>query len=82
MLFRSSILLAGGFMASRAGADQVWVDKVVEMTKAVWNTPEYSDWMTEIGLNRFEVYGDEAVTLLADATQKAIGAYKLLSGTK
>lgn len=80
--YTGSILLAGGFMASRAGADQVWVDKVVEMTKAVWNTPEYSDWMTEIGLNRFEVYGDEAVTLLADATQKAIGAYKLLSGTK
>ena len=80
--YTGSILLAGGFMAGRAGADQVWVDKVVEITKAVWNTPEYSDWMIEIGLNRFEVYGDEAVTLLADATQKAIGAYKLLSGTK
>lgn len=79
--YSGSILLAGGFVATRTGADQAWVDKMVEITKSVWNTPEYSDWIAEIGLNRFEVYGADAEQLLADAIQKAIGAYKLLSGT-
>ena len=79
--YSGSILLAGGFVATRQGADQAWVDKIVEISKAVWDTPDYSDWINEIGLNRFEVYGADAETLLADAIQKAIGAYKLLSGT-
>jgi tripartite-type tricarboxylate transporter receptor subunit TctC len=78
--YSGSILPAGGFITARAGADQAWVDKVAEITKAVWNSPEYADWMKEIGLNRFEVYGNDAQAYLDSAIQKAISAFKLLSG--
>lgn len=78
--YTGSILPAGGFVAGRAGADPAWEAKVIEISKAVWNTPEYSDWMQEIGLNRFELYGDDAVKFLDTAIDKAINAFKLLSG--
>ena len=78
--YTGSILPAGGFMAARKGADVAWEDKVIEISKAVWNTPEYSDWIKEIGLNRFEVYGADANKFLDEAIAKAINAFKLLSG--
>lgn len=77
--YTASILPAGGYLAGRVGADQAWVDKVIEISKAVWNDPEYSDWIKEIGLNRYEVYGDEAVKHLDDAIERAINAYDMLS---
>lgn len=78
--YTGSVLPAGGFIAGRTGTDQAWADKVVEITKAVWNTPEYSDWIKEIGLNRLEVNGADAQKYLDTAIDKAINAYKLLSG--
>lgn len=78
--YSSSILPAGGFIASRNGADQEWTNKVVEISKTVWATEEYTNWIEEIGLNKFEVYGSDAQALLEDANNKAENAYKLLSG--
>lgn len=78
--YTGSILPAGGFIAGRTGTDAAWADKVAEISKAVWNSPEYSDWIESIGLNRFELYGDDAVNYLDTAIVKAINAYKLLSG--
>ena len=78
--YTGSILPAGGYVAGRNGMDQEWADKVVEISKAVWNTPEYSDWIEEIGLNRLEIYGDDAVESLDVAIERAVNAYKLLSG--
>lgn len=77
--YTGSILPAGGFIAGRVGADQEWVDKVVEISKAVWNESEYNEWITEIGLNRVEIYGDDAMKHLDSAIEKAINAYELLS---
>lgn len=78
--YSSSILPAGGFIASRNGADQKWTDKVIEITKAVWTTEEYTKWIEEIGLNKLEIYGADAQKALDEANQKAVNAYKLLSG--
>lgn len=78
--YTGSILPAGGFVAGRTGADQAWIDKVVEISKAVWATPEYSNWIQEIGLNRLEIYGQDAPTYLDQAVVKAVSAFKLLSG--
>ncbi|MGL5191445.1 MAG: tripartite tricarboxylate transporter substrate-binding protein [Cetobacterium sp.] len=78
--YSSSILLAGGFIASRNGADPEWTNKVIEISKAVWATEEYTNWIQEIGLNKFEVYGNDAQLLLDEANNKAENAYKLLSG--
>lgn len=73
-----SILPAGGFIASRTGADQAWIDQVVEISKAVWNDPEYSDWISEILLNRFEVYDQDAVEFSKTAREKAMTAFETL----
>ena len=77
--YTGSILAAGGYLAAPKGADQEWVDKVIEISKAVWNSPEYSDWIAEIGLNRVEINGEDAITHLDDSIDKAINAYELLS---
>lgn len=78
--YTGSILPAGGFIAGRTGTDPAWSAKVAEISQAVWATPEYSDWIQEIGLNKFELYGDDAVAFLGTAIDKAIVAYQLLSG--
>ena len=78
--YSGSILPAGGFIAGRTGTDQEWADKVIEISKAVWNSPEYSDWIQEIGLNRLEIYGDDAQAAMNSAIEKAMNAFELLSG--
>ena len=78
--YSGSILPAGGFIAGRTGADKEWADKVIEISKAVWATPEYSNWIQEIGLNRLEIYGDDAQTYLDTAITKSEKAFKMLSG--
>ncbi|RSK29212.1 hypothetical protein EJF36_01685 [Bacillus sp. HMF5848] len=78
--YSSSIVPAGGFLAGRTGMDQAWADKVIEISKAVWNEPEYHEWIAEIGLNRFEIYGDDAQAALESGIKKADEAFKLLSG--
>lgn len=78
--YGGSILPAGGYIAARTGADQAWLDEVGEITKAVWADPEYSDWMAEIMLNKFELYGADAKAYLDEACIKAIKAFETLSG--
>lgn len=80
--YTGSVLPAGGFITGRTGADAAWVAKVAEMSKAVWNAPEYSDWIAEIGLNRLEIYAPDAQAYLDSAIVKAINAYNILTGTK
>ena len=75
----ASILPAGGFLAGRVGADQEWTDKVIEISKAVWNDPEYNEWISTIGLNRLEINGEDAVNHMNSAIEKALNAYDLLS---
>lgn len=53
---------------------------MIEITKDVWNEPEFNEWIASILLNRFEVYGDEAEAFIDEACEKAINAYKNLSG--
>ncbi|MGE4276530.1 MAG: hypothetical protein AB7E30_05045 [Lawsonibacter sp.] len=77
--FTGSILPAGGFVATRVGADQAWIDKVTEISKGVWNSDEYNGWISEILLNRFEVYDDDAVAYLDSACQKAMAAFETLN---
>jgi tripartite-type tricarboxylate transporter receptor subunit TctC len=78
--YSGSIVPAGGFLAGHTGMDQEWADKVIEITKAVWNEPEYHEWIEEIGLNRVEVYGDDAQAALDAGIVRAVEAFKLLSG--
>ena len=78
--YTGSILAAGGFIAVRTGADQAWIDQVAQISKDVWADPEYSDWISEIKLNKFEVYGEDAKVHLEEACAKAVAAFDTLSG--
>lgn len=78
--YESCILPAGGVLAAHKGADQTFIDEMIEITKDVWNEPEFNEWIASILLNRFEVYGDEAEAFINEACEKSINAYKILSG--
>lgn len=80
--YTGSILAAGGFIATRTGADQGWIDEVVRISKDVWADPEYSDWINEIMLNKYEAYGEDAKTHLEEACVKAVAAFDTLNGHK
>lgn len=78
--YTSCILPAGGGLATHAGADQAFVDEMIQLTKDVWNEADYNEWIASILLNRFELYGDENQAFVDEACQKALNAYKNLSG--
>lgn len=78
--YTGSILPGGGFIAVRTGADQAWIDEIIEITKDVWADPEYADWIDEIMLNRNELYGEDAKAFLDGGCEKAVAAFELLSG--
>lgn len=78
--YTGSILPAGGFIAVRNGADQAWMDEVAQISRDVWADAEYSDWISEIMLNKYEAYGDDAKKYLEDGCAKAIAAFDTLSG--
>ena len=73
-----SILPAGGVIATRQGASQAWIDKHIEIARAVWADPEYYEWIAEIMLNRFELYGAEADAFFNEAAARAMEAFESL----
>lgn len=75
----SSILPAGGFIATRVGAHEDWVDEIIEISTAVWASDEFTDWMASIMLNKKETYGQESIDDLNEGCEKAIEAFELLS---
>ena len=77
--YTGSILPSGGHIAVRTGADQAWVDEIVEISKAVWADPEFSDWIEEIMLNKRELYGDDTKNFMDKNCKKAVKAYEILS---
>lgn len=77
--YSASILPAGGFIATRTGADQAWIDEITELSKAVWAEEEFSGWMQEIMLNVIDQYNEDAIKALNDGCEKAIAAFELLS---
>ncbi len=79
--YTGSILPAGGYVAAHAKADEAFKEDIINISKEVWKTPEFSDWIKEIGLNHFELYGKEAKDFMFQAIDKAVKAYELLSGT-
>jgi tripartite-type tricarboxylate transporter receptor subunit TctC len=78
--YSGSILSAGGFIATRTGAPEDWVDAQIQVAKDVWASSDYSDFIASILLNKYEVYGDEAAAHLEEACTKAVAAYETLSG--
>jgi tripartite-type tricarboxylate transporter receptor subunit TctC len=78
--YTPSILPGGGFIAGRAGMPEETNKKMQEVIKAVWNAPEFHEWIVEIGLNRAEAYGDDAQDQLMSVVDKSVKAFEMLSG--
>lgn len=80
--YSAAILPGGGFIAGRTGMPAETEEKMQEVIKAVWNAPEFHEWIVEIGLNRFEAYGDDAQAQLDSVVAKSVKAFEMLSGKK
>ncbi len=78
--FSPAILRGGGVIATRTGADQAWIDEMVEISKAVWADPEYYEWIESIMLNKFETYDQDAIAVVEEVAAKGVAAFELLSG--
>ncbi len=78
--YTGSILAAGGSLAVRKGASKEWEDAMIQVAKDVWASDEYSEFISSILLNKYEVYGEEDVQHYEDACKKAVEAFKQLSG--
>ena len=78
--YTGSILPAGGFVAGHAGGDPEWHAKVIQVAKDVWASDEYTNFILSVLLNKFEIYGDDAVKYTNNACDKAIKAFEILSG--
>ncbi len=76
------ILPAGGFIATRTGASQEWIDEVTEISKKVWADEEFTGWIESIMLNVVDQYNEEAIEILNQSCEKAKDAYKLLGGNE
>ncbi|OON93633.1 MAG: hypothetical protein ATN31_05610 [Candidatus Epulonipiscioides saccharophilum] len=72
------ILPSGGFIATRTGASEEWITEIEDITKAVWNSPDYHEWIDEIMLNRKELYGVDAFNYVKEASFIAINAFETL----
>lgn len=78
--YSAAILIGGGTIATRTGADQAWIDEMVEISKAVWADPEYYEWIESILLNKREAYDQDAVAFVDGIAEKGLAAFELLSG--
>lgn len=78
--FDSCILPSGGTLACRKGADQAFIDEMIQIIKDVWNSESYYGWIESVMLNRFELYGDEAQAHYDAACEKSKAAFALMSG--
>ena len=78
--FSGSILLGGGYIATRTGASQEWVDKIIEISKAVWADEEFYGWIEDQLLNVESVYGQDAIDQANACAKVAREAFLLLAG--
>ena len=78
--YTGSILAAGGYIATRKGADQAWCDAMIQVAKDVWASDEYSDFIASILLNKYECYGEDATKHLEEVCEKAVKAFETMSG--
>ena len=78
--FSSCILPAGGTLGCRAGAPAEFVTAMTQVIKDVWADEEFYGWIESVMLNKFELYNQDAQDFMDQACEKAVNAFKNLSG--
>jgi len=76
--YPESAIIGGGFLSVRAGTDQKIIDEVEDLMRKVWSDPDYRDWIESIGLNIFELYGQDLDNHIQFAVKNATTAAKSL----
>lgn len=76
--YPESAIIGGGFLSVRAGTDQKYIDEVEALMRKVWSDPDFRDWTESIGLNIFELYGEELDAHIEFAVKNATTAAKSL----
>ncbi len=77
--FEGSILMAGGMLGAHKGCDEDFYNELMDIAKEVWANEDYYGWIESVLLNDYQVYGDEAQSVLDDARAKSIAAYEMMS---
>jgi tripartite-type tricarboxylate transporter receptor subunit TctC len=72
--YPGSAITGGGFLSVRAGASEQTAQDVEELIRKVWADPDFRDWTEDLGLNVFELYGDELEAHIEEATENARNA--------
>ena len=78
--YSTSILPAGGGLATHQGCDEAFRNDMTEIAKQVWASDDFAGWIVSdaVLLNHFEKYGDDAVSFYGEAREKAMNAYAIL----
>ncbi|AEV30290.1 hypothetical protein SpiGrapes_2529 [Sphaerochaeta pleomorpha str. Grapes] len=76
--YPSSAITGGGFLSVRTGADPQIVADVEELMKKVWADPDFRNYTVEIGLNVYEIYGEQLQAHIKEAGVNATAAAKSL----
>lgn len=78
MGYPESAIIGGGFLSLRSGASEASVKEVEELMRKVWADPDFRDWTESIGLNIFELYGEDLQTHIDFAVKNATTAAQSL----
>ena len=69
--YPQSAITGGGMLSVRTGTKDSYAQDVKDLMEKVWADPAFSEFTTEIGLNIFEIYGDELAKHIENAAANA-----------
>jgi len=69
--YPQSAITGGGMLSVTAGTKEEYIQDVEDLMRTVWADPEFSEFTTSIGLNIFEIYGDELTAHIEKAAENA-----------
>lgn len=72
--YPGSTIIGGGFLSVRSGASEKTARDVEELIRKVWADPDFRDWTEDLGLNVFELYGEELNKHIESASENARNA--------
>lgn len=74
MGYPESAIIGGGFLSLRTGASEASIKEVEDLMRKVWADPDFRDWTESIGLNVFELYGEDLKAHIDFAVKNATTA--------
>ncbi|MCG8485774.1 MAG: hypothetical protein MJA31_20880 [Clostridia bacterium] len=76
MGYEGNVIVGGGMLSVRTGADEATIEDVEALIKLVWEDEEYTDWIASIGLNDVQLYDYYLDAYIDSALENAVSAAK------